>query len=270
MQKISIAVKQFFSMDGSLFRYSISFCVLMALFPTLIVLVNLFQNEVLDIHSMLPTLYRFFPKELIEPFIDYIITQKASNFASLITSFVITCYLASRSFYSLMLISSQQEEFITYKFLIRIKSMLLFVTTVFVIALSAWICTMLDATLALTSVIATFVGMYVLYRMLSFKQRGLLYGIIGALFSSLGILLVGTLFSYIVSRYMSYQSVYGPLSSLMTLMLTIYVISNVLYFGYCLNYAFVRPNEKLKYKNVQFYRTGEKMIDSLKKVVKRK
>ena len=81
--------KQFFSMHGSLFRYSLSFSMLMALFPTLIVVITLFQTQVLDINNVLPMLYLFLPQDLLEPFIDYLLNREESNFISLTISLVV-------------------------------------------------------------------------------------------------------------------------------------------------------------------------------------
>ncbi len=261
--------KQFFSMHGSLFRYSLSFSMLMALFPTLIVVITLFQTQVLDINNVLPMLYLFLPQDLLEPFIDYLLNREESNFISLTISLVVACFLASRSFYSLMLISSSMEGFETYKILIRIKSIALFVVTVLILGSVALVSTIFQYSFSLSVFIGLFIGLYLLFRMLSFKHRGVMYGIIGALFSSVSIVLVGKLFTYLVANYMAYESIYGPLSSLMTLVLMIYIISNILYFGYCLNFAYAIHIVEIKYKSMWFYHFGEHIIDSFKKVFKR-
>lgn len=269
MMGIKQTFTQFFSMHGSLFRYSLSFSLLMALFPTVIVIITLFQYGILDINVILPTMYQYLPQDLLEPFVDYILSKESSNFISLIISFSITCVLASKSFYSLMLISANMEGFKTYKILIRIKSAILFIAAVVIIGSIAFIATILRLSYVYSTLFSLFIALYLLFRMLSFRHRDIYYGILGALFSSVSIVLVGVLFTYIVSNYMTYQNVYGPISSMMTLILMIYIISNILYFGYCLNFAYGKDSGVKAYKSIQFYHFGEQVIDSFKKVFKR-
>ncbi len=265
MSVLRKAMTQFFSMHGVLFRYSLSFTMLSALFPTLIIAVLLLQNNIVDASGISEVLYQYLPESLIKPFLDYLMSKKVESLPTIVISFIVTCVLASKSLYSLMLISSSTESFTTYKILIRMKSYLLFIICVGIIGGIAIVSNIASLPIHLTFLIGLFVTLYTMYRMLSFKCRDAFFGCPGALFSSITIVLIGMLFFELSNRFMSYQSIYGPLSSLMTLVLVIYIISSVLYFGYCLNYAFVKDGTRIQFKSQRFYSLGEKVVEILSK-----
>lgn len=267
MNKVKLVFEQFTSHEGSLFRYSLSFGILLALLPTLIVIVALFQNSVLEIEPILVLLYRYLPKDFMEPFIDYVMGKEYMGSISLIVSLIITAYVASKSFYSFMLVSARHEGFFTYKILIRMKSFvfyILFVACVIVLGLCIHF---LKLNISITFIFGLFIVFYFLYRIFSFEVRPLSYGIHGAIFSSLMITLSGYIFFEIVKKFTSYNSIYGPLSSLVVLLLSVYVVANIMYFGYCINFIYGNRIEPVRYKSHFYYQTGEKLIEDLKKML---
>ena len=60
MYRFKRVVIKFFSSQGNLFRYSSSFCMLLGLLPGLIIVLRIFQNEILNL-----------PKELITKRINF-------------------------------------------------------------------------------------------------------------------------------------------------------------------------------------------------------
>ncbi|MFQ9724261.1 MAG: YihY/virulence factor BrkB family protein [[Clostridium] innocuum] len=95
-----------------------------------------------------------------------------------------------------------------------------------------------------------------MYRALSFRKRNWSFGIIGAMFSTICILGLAALFVTIVSHFTSYKDVYGPLASLVTLLLAIYLISCIIYLGFCLNLICEEEygrEEALPLKNEKFF-----------------
>lgn len=261
--------QEFFSQEGRLFRYSLSYCFLLALFPTLIITVILFQNNILDIHNILPFVYQFIPQEVIEPFIEYVMSKDYHTLTSMIVSLVVSSYLASNSFYSFMLISANHEEFETYGILIRIKAIILFAIFVLGIAGVAIATHVLQLHFVLIVLIGIFVVFYIFYRTLSFEKRPWQYGLPGAIFTTLALIVVGYLFLYIISIFTSYENIYGPLASIMILLLSIYVVSSIIYFGYCLNDNFAFSHSEKEYKNIKYYCFGEKWLGKLEDLVMR-
>lgn len=127
MKKIKKVIHEYTSLDASLFRYSLSYCFLLALLPTLIIVVFLIQNSAYTIDELLVFLYQYLPEELLSPFVRFILNRNYPSFLSLLISLILSCYLASKSFYSFMLISATHEKINTYKLLIRIRSFVMFV-----------------------------------------------------------------------------------------------------------------------------------------------
>lgn len=269
MRKLKLVLEQFTSHEGSLFRYSLSFGVLLALLPTLIVVVVLFQNSVLQIEPVLIFVYRYLPKDFIQPFIEYIMDKDYMGSISLIISLLVTTYVASKSFYSFMLVSARHEGFFTYKILIRIKSFVLYVLFVTCVITLGLIIHFLKLNIPFTFLIGLFVVFYFLYRIFSFERRPLSYGVHGAIFSSIMITVAGYAFFSLVKQFTSYNSIYGPLSSLVVLLLSVYVVANIMYFGYCMNFIYGEMIRPIKYKSHFYYETGEKIIDGMKKRISR-
>lgn len=147
----------------------------------------------------------------------------------------VSFYLASRSIFSFLLISASHEEVDVPKWSIRIKSVVLFVNLAIIIVAAIFIATNFLEFLPLISSLIMLMFFYMMYRALSFRRHDWSFGLLGAMFSTICIMGLATLFVTIVKYFTSYQDVYGPLASLVTLLLAIYLISCIIYFGFCLN-----------------------------------
>ena len=127
MQRLKNVIKKFISPQGNLFRYSSSFCFLLALLPGLIIVLKIFQNEILNNPELINFLYSYVPEKLLAPFIQYILSREYNTYLSMIISLSLSIYLASNACYSFMLISMNDEGFSTYGILIRIKAIFMFI-----------------------------------------------------------------------------------------------------------------------------------------------
>ena len=130
MQRLKNVIKKFISPQGNLFRYSSSFCFLLALLPGLIIVLKIFQNEILNNPELINFLYSYVPEKLLAPFIQYILSREYNTYLSMIISLSLSIYLASNACYSFMLISMNDEGFSTYGILIRIKAIFMFILLV--------------------------------------------------------------------------------------------------------------------------------------------
>ncbi len=269
MKKIKWVISEFLSLEGSLFTYSLSYCFLLALLPSLSIGIMLFQNSVLDIEDLLGLAYQFLPKDLIQPFVEYILDKDYNTAISLTISLIISCYVASKGLYSFMLISAKHESFETYKTLIRIKSVILFFILVSGVIAIALITHLLHLEIMITFGVGLVIILYLFFRMLSFKKRAITFGLVGSIFTSISIVLLGQLFFFIIFRFTSYKNVYGPLSSVVILLLSVYIIACVIYIGYCLNFAYTKDPQKDQYKYLCIYRFGERIIDRFKVLIKK-
>ena len=61
------------------------------------------------------------------------------------------------------------------------------------------------------------------------------------------------------------QVLYGPLASIVVLLISIYLISSIIYFGYCLNHEYTKYVKKPEYKGSWYYNSGSWVI---RKVIK--
>lgn len=267
MKKVIAVYKEFTSFEGSLFIYSLSFSFLLALAPSLIIFVMLFNFAYLDPNILIQFLGKFIPSDFLGDFIQYIVPKEYNLIPAIIT-LCTSFWLASRIVYSFLLISAQHEEVNVPKWAVRIKAIYLFVCLAILIVASIFIGTLLKHYLPLVSAGVMFVIFTLMYRALSFRKRNLSFGILGGLFSTIAILGVAALFFNLVNEFTSYETVYGSLASLVTLLLSIYIISWIIYFGYCLNLVYeedYQHEERLPMKSVAYFNFCQKISDLIKR-----
>lgn len=273
MKRMIAFYREFTSFEGSLFIYSLSFSLLLALAPSLIIFVMLFNFAYIQPDILVNFMEQFIPAQFIGEFMEFII-PKEYNLIPAILTLCTSFWLASRSVYSFLLISAQHEEVIELpKWAIRIKAIYLFACLAVMVVAAIWIGTKLNQYLPLVSSAIMFILFTVSYRALSFRKRNASYGIIGGLFATIAILGLAALFFKIVNTFTRYETLYGSLASLVTLLLSIYIISWIIYFGFCLNIVFEEDyqNESaLKLKSQGYYELCEKINHKFFKRMKRK
>ena len=278
MNKLIQCFEEITSHEGSLFTYSLSYSLLLTIAPAITIFVAFFSVFVLDVDLIVETLSMFLPSEYIAPFVDFLLNKESINTMTSIVSMIISFWLASRSNYSFLLISSKREEVLIPKWIIRAESYLQFlVVTVYVIGAAILITSLsfMDPWLMpVVYLIAAFFGFYMFYRFSSFLKREKSYGVVGALAATLGVLLIGILFFEIINRFTNYDNVYGPLSSLVILFLSIYLIASVIYIGYILNQAFAsKPSGEIRNSQVlkMLILIDDKIVEkAVKKLMKEK
>lgn len=259
-QHIFKAILECTSQEGRIFRYSLSYCFLLALFPSLIIAVIMFHEGLIDMQIVLKLVYQFVPQSFIEPFIEYIVEKEYATGLSSTIALVVSCYMASNCFYSFMLISASEEEFKTYGILIRMKAILVFGLFIISCIIVGYLISNISLHSPFITMTGAFVILYIFYRTLSFAKRCFWYGVPGALFSSITIVFVGGLISDVIRTFTSYQSIYGPLASLATALLAIYIIATIIYFGYCLNNAYDSDCEITGFKSMWFFHKGNRIM----------
>lgn len=271
MKKIKELYEEFTSFESSLFRYSLSFSLLLALAPALLAFVMLFNFAELPTDELVNFVYRFLPDELLGSFIDYLLDKNFSLVPSII-ALVTAFWLASRSVYSFLLISANHEAVDVPKWSIRVLSIIMFVTFALLIIAAVFIGTIFSNLLPFMAAISMVFLFTLMYRALSFRKRNMTFGITGAIFSTIAVMLTAWAFFGIVNEFTSYQNAYGPLASLVTLLLSIYVISNIIYFGFCLNIVYEEAYEKeylLPLKHEKYFNLIERIMDHIPFVKKR-
>ena len=177
----------------------------------------------------------------------------------------LSIYLASNAIYSFMLISKDDEGFDTYNILIRIKAIIMFISLIIGLILLAFINYFTRSIIVIE--IGFFSLFYFFYRFLSFEKRSITYGIVGSLFTCTGIMIVGIGFIYFIDNYTRYDVLYGPLASIVVLLISIYLISSIIYFGYCLNHEYTKCVKKPEYKGAWYYNSGSWVVKKIIKLI---
>lgn len=257
MKKLLSVINQINSFEGNLFIYSLSFSLLLTIAPALIVFVSAFQFLNINVNKLVVMLSQFMPIELIQPFIDFLLNKSDSSIWISLISMGVSLFLASRCIYSFLLITVSDEKVNYPKWSIRIYSVfeffLIFIYLLACILLISFLSRISFIFLPISYFMAALFGFYAFYHLCTFKDRGKLYGLVGALFSTVAIYLVGLLFFKIVYQFTDYDSVYGPLSSFMVLFLSVIVIAFIIYGGYVLNKEFMQTSYEKERKNPFFH-----------------
>lgn len=262
------ATMNFLSQEARIFRYALSYCLILALFPTVIVIFTLFYTGVFDvgkvvgIGQIISISKSFKLDQFIVPLLETLQDKPLTNITSSIVTILISCFMASNSLYSFMLITAQQEKFRTYGILIRIKAIFVFIglmLSILGIVIIAYISPVRIRTVGL---IAVFVFLYLFFRSLSFAKRPIWYGLAGTLFSGITIGIFSFLFVKVL-EFINYGSIYGTLAGVMGALLAINIISSIIYYGYCLNSAYDKDIEIKRYKTMWFYAYGEMALGYL-------
>lgn len=260
------------SFEGSLFVYSLSFSLLLTIPPAITVFVSSFEILNLDVSVIPQFLSQFLPRELIEPFIDFLMNKSSASFTVSLISMGASLYLSSRANYSFLLIALNDEEVSYPKWSVRLYSvfefLLIYLYVLGIIALATYLSQYFMFAVPVLLFSASFIGFYAFFHLCTFKVRGKKFGLAGALFSSSAIFLVGLLFFRIVAEFTRYDSIYGPLSSLMVLFLSVFIVSNIIYFGYVIN-ILTAPDIQ-KEKNNPYFKLCERLEKKLLEKVKEK
>ena len=240
MRVIKEIYRQFDSFDGRLFRYALAFSLLLAIAPILIALILVFQNSIIlnegAAEVLVSVLIQYLPRDIIVPFVEWFSGEgEPIGFWATISTLAISFYLASRSIYSFLLISAQVEKVKVPAVYIRLRAILL--TVYFALYLCVFYCLVVvfeRVWLILTAILAIVLFMC-MYHARSFYHRPMMYGIVGSLFSVCSFVILGAVLTKMLETFTSYSTVYGPMASFMTLLLSIYIIACIIYLGFCVH-----------------------------------
>ena len=139
MEFIKKVYQLFDSFDGRLFRYALSFGLLLALAPILIAVILVFKYIIIineDVYQVfVQVLIQYLPSDIILPFVDWFAKEgEPIGFVATISTLLLSFYLASRSIYSFLLISAQVEHVKASPLYIRFRAIVL---TIYLLCISA-------------------------------------------------------------------------------------------------------------------------------------
>lgn len=256
MNRLKRLWKMYFSEEGNLLTYALAFSILLTLAPSLLIFVLLLAYAYIDFKLIEDILLSFLPYDSSSQFqliVDYFIHREYS-WMSFISTMSASFYLASKSIYSFLLISSQNEKVELPKWYLRIRSIWIYVNLVLFVVFILYLFYPWILAYFWLRIIALWLCFYLLYQSLCFRQNTWYYGFKGALFACIAFSLLATLFVHVIQYFTSYQVIYGPLASVVTLILLIYLISSIIYIGFCLNVVWQKEDiEKLPLRNMVLY-----------------
>lgn len=237
IKKIQTVMEMMSSNEGTLFTYALAYSIIVGIAPFIIISVVFVGTYVYDVSQIIQLLQRYVPADLILPFVDYIQTSDLSNLWLIVSLLGVSIWVASKSIYSFLLLSSEQDGVNINHFFLRILACVYFVMIVLgIMAFGILIGYVPFINKFTTPIVITFFFVF-FYRLLSFKYTRFRDVIWGSAITSIVLILLGRLFFVYINQYSNYQTIYGPLASMMILLISGWIIAWVVFFGYCINYV---------------------------------
>ena len=242
MKKIIQLINLFTANDSTTLVYALSYSLLLSFAPLFALLVLFFRKSPQGLATIMTFAQHYIPTDLLTPFIDFFLGNSPKEMIPLVIFIVISLWVASRAIYSFLRISAHLDMVTLPFWFMRIVSVIDFVVLLITIVLVTVLLQLFHLGGALIQLVALFLGFLMFYRLLSFRNYHLKSVAPGALFTSVGIYLLGTFFFYVINNFTRYHSIYGPLSSMVILFLSVYIISSIIYLGFCINQVFVKKD----------------------------
>lgn len=238
MKKLIQCYRMFTSFEGTTFVYALSYSLLLALTPLIALVVLVFRNSNQGLSTILQFLQKYVPSEFITPFVEFFTNNSPSELLPFLFFIGVSFYVASKSIYSFLLISARADEVDFPSWFLRIVSILDFLVLLAMMIGTVWLFHILQIQALIAQILLLFWGFCVFYRLLAFRNYEFRYIIKGAAFTTAALSLLGTFFFFVIDHFTSYQSIYGPLASLVILFLSAYIIASIVYIGFCINQVF--------------------------------
>lgn len=253
INKIVLLYKNMSSDEGALFVYAFAYSLIVSIAPFLVIVVmmgtNLFATE--DIVSFL---VRYIPQDLLNPFVDYLNANHVAHWGIISGLIVASIWLASKSVYSFLILSSSNDDLNIGHAILRILAVIYFVVIIVELIGFTIVINLLPYFRQFASLLAVFGFFLIFYRMIAFKYTRFKDLAVGSLIASVAMLILGKLFFWYINTFTNYETIYGPLSSLMILFISGLLISWICYFGYCVNLTLRDTDLKVPEKNYIFKR----------------
>lgn len=255
------AYKMLTSQDGRLFTYAFAYSLIIAVAPLIIVSVVLASYFIFDADTIIHFLSMYIPSEFILPFVNYIKGSAPTDLVVIISLSSVSLWVSSRTVYSFLLESSRNDAIGVRSFVLRIVAM---IYMIFFLALAGgivYVFSYVPVIPFVTKPLIVWVLMMMFYRTVSFRFAKFKDVYLGSIFASLGILTFGQLFFVYINQYSNYETIYGPMASLMILLISVYWLSWFVYGGYCINVSFYAIDSGKPHKKKWL----ERFIDSSSK-----
>lgn len=234
--------------ESTLFIYALAYSIITGVAPLLIIMVVYMGTYVYNVDQIVSLLQRYIPEDLILPFVSYIQASEMTSKWFIVSLLGVSIWVASKSIYSFLLRSSVVDNVNVNNFVLRILAMIYFVIIILGIGFVSFLMGYFPYINRFVLPLLMFVFFVIVYKLLSFRYTGFRDVVYGSVFSSITLSLLGRLFFQYINQYSNYQTIYGPLASLMIMLISGWFIAWVVYCGYCINYVFRHTDGPVKEK----------------------
>lgn len=234
--------------ESTLFIYALAYSIITGVAPLLIIMVVYMGTYVYNVDQIVSLLQRYIPEDLILPFVSYIQASEMTSKWFIVSLLGVSVWVASKSIYSFLLRSSVVDNVNVNNFVLRILAMIYFVIIILGIGFVSFLMGYFPYINRFILPLLMFVFFVIVYKLLSFRYTGFRDVVYGSVFSSITLSLLGRLFFQYINQYSNYQTIYGPLASLMIMLISGWFIAWVVYCGYCINYVFRHTEGPVKEK----------------------
>lgn len=235
-------VKMMSAGDATLFIYAFAYSLIVGIAPFLIIAVVFLGSRFTNVDVLIDFLARYVPADLINPFIGYISSFDIDGQLYLFVSILsVSLWVGSKSIYSFILLSSEYDDVKISHIILRILSLFYFILLIITIMGIGFIATLSGIPLRLWILPTMIVFFCIFYLMTSFRVRSFLRVLPGAVIASVLLSTLGRVFFAYINQFGNYQNIYGPLASVMILMISCWIIAWIVFLGYTVNFV-LYPN----------------------------
>ncbi|MBR3694546.1 MAG: YihY/virulence factor BrkB family protein [Erysipelotrichales bacterium] len=253
IQLVKLTFKEYIDPKGTLVRNNIAFSILLSLAP-IIALLSLFSLHILHTTSwVLDTLSHFIPPNYLTTFMEVGLKTSSYSFIPFLITLLFSYYTATRGFYALMLAFSplDHEQLYDHRLLLTIHSIFTPLLFIFLVLLAVGSITLLQYILPNTSIYLVLLACFSIYQFLSlcffyimtYPRTSLSFLFPGSCFFALGLTGMGIFFFLYIEMFTNYQDIYGSITSMIVLLLSVNVISVLMYIGICIDRVYKQIKE---------------------------
>lgn len=253
IQLVKLTFQEYIEPQGTLVRNNIAYSILLSLSP-IIALLTLFSLHTLHTTTwLLDTLSHFIPQNYLSILMEVGLKTSSYSFLPFLISIIFSYYTATRGFYAIMLAFCQldQEQLYTHRLLLTIHSCLSPLLFIFLVILAVCLITLLQSLFPYVSIYLVLLTCLLVYQFLSlcffymmtYPRISLSLLFPGASFFAIGLTGMGLFFFLYIESFTNYQDIYGSIASLIILLLSVNMISALMYIGICINRVYKEIKE---------------------------
>lgn len=229
--------------ESKLFVNALAYSILVGIGPFIIIAVAFFGTYIIDVTVLVGLLARYIPEELVIPFVEYLSASQINNLGIVVSLLSASLWVGSKSVYSFMLLNNQYQDGKQTGLLLRVISVIYFALIIAMLGAMVFLAVFLNIESILLMFVILIVFLMIFYKMTSSRKDSLLQVLFGSIIASVLLLLFGQVFFTYVNDFSNYSSIYGPLASIVVLMISSWFIAWILFFGYSVNYVLKSEND---------------------------